>query len=116
MEAVTVVGSWDHTKGGGILFDEDKGMVQLKPGATVLYPAGTKAVTFVAIAPHEKRYFFRQFVHAGVLRWVQKGGRSDTEFDNLASPTESAQWNALRNRRGRDSIKLFGKLGDVFVI
>ncbi|KAJ7618936.1 hypothetical protein DFH06DRAFT_1011867, partial [Mycena polygramma] len=114
--AVTVVGSWDHTKGGGILFPGDEGMVQLKPGATVLYPAGIKKVTFVAVAPHEKRYFFRQYVHAGILRWLEKGGRSDSEFNYLASAAKSTEWYTQRARRGQDSLKLFSKLGDVFVI
>ncbi|KAJ7823464.1 hypothetical protein B0H13DRAFT_1659025 [Mycena leptocephala] len=114
-EAVTVVGAWDHERGGGILFPEDESVIQLKPGATVLFPAGTKRFTFVAIAPHEKRYFFRQFCHGGVLRWLEKGGRSDTEFEDLASAAEIASWNERRARRGEMSLKMFSKLGDIFV-
>ncbi|KAJ7825683.1 hypothetical protein B0H13DRAFT_1657876, partial [Mycena leptocephala] len=116
LEAVTVVGNWDHKTGGGILFPEDESVVQLKPGATVLYPSGTKRFSWVAIAPHEKRYFFRQFCHAGVLRWIEKGGRSDTEFEDLASAPEIAAWNAQRAKRGLTSVKKFSKLGDIFVL
>ncbi|KAJ7834494.1 hypothetical protein B0H13DRAFT_2426875 [Mycena leptocephala] len=94
-EAVTVVGTWNHEKGGGIWFPEDDSVIQLKPGAT--------------------RYFFRQYCHSGVLRWVEKGGRSDTEFDQQASPEQSAAWYAQRARRGLTSVKKFSKLGDVFV-
>ncbi|KAJ7669896.1 hypothetical protein DFH06DRAFT_981427, partial [Mycena polygramma] len=115
MEAVTVVGSWDHEKGGGILLPEHQGMLQLKPGATILFPAGTKRFTFVAVGPHEKRYFFRQYCHAGVLRWVQKGGRSDTEFEAEASEEEFAAWYEQRAHRGGDSLKMFSKFEDVFV-
>jgi hypothetical protein len=115
MEAVTVFGSWDYKTGGGILLPEDEGMIQLKPGATILFPAGTKRFTFVAVAPHETRYFFRQYCHAGVLRWVEKGGRSDTEFEDVSSAEEIMAWNEHRAQRGRASIKMFSKLRDVFV-
>jgi hypothetical protein len=116
MEAITVLGSWDPRKGGGIMFWHDGTMLELIPGATVLFPAGTKNYSLVAIAPHETRYVFRQYCHAGVLRWIEKGGRSDTEFDEGAGPDEIKAWNEIREKRGRASAKMFSKIGDIFVI
>lgn len=116
MEAITVLGSWDPRKGGGIMLWHDGAMLELIPGATVLFPAGSKNYSLVAVGPHETRYVFRQYCHAGVLRWIEKAGRSDTEFDLGAEPDEIAAWNEIREKRGRTSAKMFSKIEDIFVI
>ncbi|KAJ6547926.1 hypothetical protein DFH09DRAFT_926679 [Mycena vulgaris] len=81
MEAITSIGNYDHTKGGHIIFwgPGGKGVVELAPGHTIIFPARTKRYSFVAVAPNETRFLFCQWCNAGVLRWIEKGGRSDTE-------------------------------------
>jgi hypothetical protein len=116
MEVITVMGSWDSRKGGGIFFWDDDTLIELIPGSTVLFPAGTKHYSLVAVAPHETRYVFRQYCHAGVMRWVEKGGRSDIEFDVGAKRDEVEAWEEIRTKRGHASARMFSKIGDIFVI
>jgi hypothetical protein len=113
MEVITVLGSWNPRTGGGIVFWDDVCVLELIPGATVMFPVGSKRYSLVAVAPHETRFVFRQYCHAGVLRWVEKGGRSDTEFDLGASDHEKDIWENIRAKRGH---KMFSKLEDIFVI
>ncbi|KAJ7028876.1 hypothetical protein C8F04DRAFT_963409, partial [Mycena alexandri] len=116
MEAITVLGNWNHRTGGGVWFPQDKALVELVPGATVLIPAGTKPYSLVGVRPHEKQFVFRQFCNAGVLRWVKKGLRSDTEFEQGASPDELAAWEEYRVLRGRAALKKFSRLNEVYVL
>ncbi|KAJ7907848.1 hypothetical protein B0H13DRAFT_1618069, partial [Mycena leptocephala] len=113
---LTVLGFWNHKECGGIQFFGGEGVVELIPGATIAVPAGTMAYKLLPVAPHERRYIFRQYCHAGVFRWLEKGGRSDKDFDEYASEEEIAAWDERRANRGQSSLKMFSKLGDVFVI
>jgi hypothetical protein len=115
-ELLTVLGFWNHKAGGGIQFTDGDGVMELVPGATVAIPSGTKGYRLLPIASHEKRYVFRQYSHAGVLRWMRKGGRSDREFDRDASEDDTLAWDEMRTKRGHTSIKMFSKLRDIFVV
>ncbi|KAJ6465538.1 hypothetical protein C8R47DRAFT_991404 [Mycena vitilis] len=114
MEVLTVFGAWNHKTGGGILFADGDGVVELIPGASVVIPSGTKAYALMPVGLGETRYVFRQYCHAGVLRWVEKGGRSDKEFDRDAPPEEIDAWYQKRPNRGRASLKMFSRLSDVY--
>ncbi|KAJ7861103.1 hypothetical protein B0H14DRAFT_2576247 [Mycena olivaceomarginata] len=91
-------GSYDHTKGGHIVFADDHEMLKMPVGTTVLFSAGTKSS-----------------VAAGVLRWVDKGGRTDRQFAWEASLEERAAWEDMRQQRGQTSLKSFSKLRDVYI-
>jgi hypothetical protein len=113
---LTVLGFWNHKEHGGIQFFGGEGVVELIPGATIAVPAGTMPYTLLPVAPHERRYVFRQYCHASVFRWLEKGGRSDKDFDEYASEEEITAWEERRANRGQSSLKMFSKLEDVFVI
>ncbi|KAJ7172871.1 hypothetical protein C8R43DRAFT_873922 [Mycena crocata] len=115
-EALTVFGEYDWEVRGHIIFWDDEGAIPLRPGSTVLFPAGTKRYSFLAVASNETRFVFRQFCHSGIIRWLERGCMSDLEFEENASVEEMAMWNAKRNARGRTSAKLYGKLKDVYVV
>ncbi|KAJ6518238.1 hypothetical protein C8R47DRAFT_960294 [Mycena vitilis] len=115
MEVLTVFGTWDHTTGGGILFADGDGVVELIPGATIVIASGTKGYSLLPVGLGEKRYIFRQYCHASILRWVDKGGRSDKEFDADAPYEEVLAWNRKRADRGRTSLKMFSRLADVYI-
>ncbi|KAJ7105141.1 hypothetical protein C8R43DRAFT_1132018 [Mycena crocata] len=112
MEALTVGGNFTES---GIAFWDDETVISLRPGGTVLFPSGTKRFSFVALKPNETMYVFRQFCCAGAVRWLQKGNRSDSEFDESASQEEIEDWAATRDRRGQSSVKLFSKVRDIYV-
>ncbi|KAJ7083933.1 hypothetical protein B0H15DRAFT_784575, partial [Mycena belliarum] len=116
MEAVTIIGNYDHTKRGQFVSWEDGKIVQVRSGSTVLFPAGTKRYSFLAVAPNETRYLFRQYCNAGVLRWIEKGGRSDQEWEDSVPPEELATLKEMRAALGAASIKSFSKISDIFVL
>ncbi|KAJ7481409.1 hypothetical protein B0H11DRAFT_2232906 [Mycena galericulata] len=115
LEVLTICSTYNFKERGHLIFWEDDAIIPLRPGTTVAFPGGTKRYSFVDVAHNEKRYIFRQFCHTGILRWVEKGFRSDVEFEATASHAEMAAWNARRAARGEKSIKLYGKLKDIIV-
>ncbi|KAJ7138905.1 hypothetical protein C8R46DRAFT_921768 [Mycena filopes] len=116
MEAITVLGHWNHKKGGGVWLSGDDSVLELIPGATFIVPTGSKAYSMVGVGPGERQYLFRQFCNAGVLRWVEKVGRSDTEFEADALPEEKSAWAEHRARRGNEALKKFSRLADIYVL
>ncbi|KAJ7439286.1 hypothetical protein B0H11DRAFT_1934715 [Mycena galericulata] len=116
MEALTVGGTYAWEEGRPLLvFWDDFAVFPLRPGTTVLYPAGTKRFSFVGVAPHETFYIFQQFCHAEILRWIEKDFRSDYEFE--ADPLDH-EWDAFREQRkdrARQGIKLYAKINDIYV-
>ncbi|KAJ7450434.1 hypothetical protein FB451DRAFT_1052313 [Mycena latifolia] len=116
MEVITSFGTYDHKKRGHILFWDDDKVVELPSGASVMFPAGSKRYSFLPVDGHEERFLFRQFCHASVFRWVEKGGHSDTEFESVSSPEAIDAWNEKRARWGEAGAKLFSKLEDIFVL
>ncbi|KAJ7756764.1 hypothetical protein DFH07DRAFT_773000 [Mycena maculata] len=115
MEVLTISGSYDWKERGLLLFWDDHGAFPLRPGSTVTYPAGTKHFSFIPVAPHETFYVFRQYCHAGVMRWIEKDFRSDAQFEEEASDEELADMKEARESRGRNTIKNFTKIHDVYV-
>ncbi|KAK7053549.1 hypothetical protein R3P38DRAFT_2500714, partial [Favolaschia claudopus] len=111
-EAITFLGRYDHTCGGHIIFPDINMLFEVPVGSTYLIPSGARSFNFTAIRKKEYRYMFRQFVSAGVLRWVEKGGRTDAEFDVNASVEERAAWMKMRSERGKSSLKMFSRLSD----
>lgn len=119
VEAITVLGRYDDTRRGHLILWDDDNIFQMVPGTTVLIPSGTKRSTFLTVAGNEKQFLFRQYFHSSVLRWMEKGGYSDTAFEWEASESEEAAgrlvgWEARRLRRAQTSRKSFSKLEDVF--
>ncbi|KAJ7468415.1 hypothetical protein B0H11DRAFT_2238881 [Mycena galericulata] len=116
MEALTVGGTYAWEQGRAmIIFWDDYAAIPLRQGTTVVYPAGTKRFSFTGIAPHEKFYIFRQFCHAGVLRWIDKDFQSDDEFAASLSEEGYIDFQTARRRRGETSIDKYTKINDIYV-
>ncbi|KAJ7823662.1 hypothetical protein B0H13DRAFT_1654926 [Mycena leptocephala] len=115
LEAFTTCGAYDWTERGGIVFWDDDRVIPLRPGTTVVFPAGTKRFSFVPVAPHEKQFIFRQYSNMGAFRWIEKGGRSDSEFEELASVEEEEAWIIKRERRGQTAARMYSKLDDIYI-
>ncbi|KAK6992841.1 hypothetical protein R3P38DRAFT_3224662 [Favolaschia claudopus] len=92
MEAITFLGSYNDAGGGHLVIRDDRVLLRLPVGQTVLLPSGAKRFKFTGIQRNERRYMFRQFVSAKVLEWVDKGKRVG----------------------GKDSLNFFSKLSDVY--
>ncbi|KAK6971925.1 hypothetical protein R3P38DRAFT_2813183 [Favolaschia claudopus] len=114
--AVTAFGKYNSKTGGQIVFGDDDKMLEFPAGRTVIFPAGAKEYTFAAVGRNEERFLIRQYCNAGVLRWVEKGGRTDREFDEMASEEEKACWEEIRRQRAEGSVKMFSKLDEIFLL
>ncbi|KAJ7126216.1 hypothetical protein C8R44DRAFT_582075, partial [Mycena epipterygia] len=90
MDAITTCGDYAWRERGSLILWDDHKVLCMPPGSTVLFPSGSKRYSFVAVAPHETRYLFRQSCNAGALRWVDKGFRSNKTFMRTATPHEQA--------------------------
>jgi hypothetical protein len=110
LEAVTSFGHYDWRERGGFVSWDDNRVIPLRPGATVVFPAGTKKFSFLPVAPNETCFLFRQYCHAGALRWVGKDGRSDSEFEAEASAAEAEAWDIKRAAGGRPQHRCIAKL------
>ncbi|KAJ7333350.1 hypothetical protein DFH08DRAFT_708129 [Mycena albidolilacea] len=116
MEAFTVMGSYDHTKGGHIVCWDDHTMIELRPGSTVLLAAGCKQFSFTATGPGETQFLFRQYCDASIMRWLHKRGHSDGEFEQLQGSAEIAMWEEARANRGCAALGMFSQLQDLFAL
>ncbi|KAJ7735254.1 hypothetical protein DFH07DRAFT_967255 [Mycena maculata] len=115
LEAVTVCGDYEWHEHGRIVFwDHDKS-VALRPGTTLLFPAGAMRFSFVGVAAHEKICLFRQFCHASVLRWLEKDGLSDTQFELTTSEEELVAFKATRVMRPASAVQMYSKIGEIYV-
>lgn len=121
LEVITVLGRYDSNRRGHVILWDDDSIFPLAPGTTILIPTGTKRVSFLPVAADEKQFLFRQYFHSSILRWIEKGGYSDSTADREAATSEEvaaglAAWEAERSRRARTSQKLFSKLSDVYTL
>ncbi|KAK7017749.1 hypothetical protein R3P38DRAFT_3560216 [Favolaschia claudopus] len=113
MEAVTIFGSFDDLLGGHLSFGKHRAAIQAPAGTTYLLPSASTSIRYTAIAKNERRYQFRQFISAGVLRWVEKGGRTDKQFEATTTAGEREVWAASRIARGDTTLNLFSQLDDI---
>ncbi|KAK7000621.1 hypothetical protein R3P38DRAFT_3218884 [Favolaschia claudopus] len=111
MEAFTVLGKFDA---GHLELQDEEKIIKLRAGTTVLLAAGSKPYKFSAVGKTEHLYVFRQWCSAGILRWIEKGGRSDTEFQKGASFEDRLSWINRSHDRGVTGIKLFSPLHDLY--
>ncbi|KAJ7849478.1 hypothetical protein B0H13DRAFT_1645009, partial [Mycena leptocephala] len=115
LEVITSCGNYDWQERGGLISWDDDRVIPLPPGTTVVFPAGTKRFSFIPVAPDESRFLFRQFCHAGIFRWIEKGGWSDTQFEMFAASDEELEaWNKKRANRGARVAKMYSKIGDIY--
>ncbi|KAK7045180.1 hypothetical protein R3P38DRAFT_2766708 [Favolaschia claudopus] len=108
MDATSVLG----LVGGHVTFQEDQIIQQLRVGHTVLAASGSKRINFPTVKKLGRRFLFRQYVDAGVLRWIEKGGRTDKEFEALPE-ADRAAWVAGRRERAETGLRMFGNIADV---
>ncbi|KAJ7088010.1 hypothetical protein B0H15DRAFT_801071 [Mycena belliarum] len=116
MELISVFGDYDHTKRGQLIFWDEGCMLEVVPGATIAIAGGSLRYSFVDVALHETRMIFRQFCDARVLRWVEKDGRSDAEWEDFLGPKKLGEWQENRDASGAAGLKSFSKLRDIEVV
>ncbi|KAK6980527.1 hypothetical protein R3P38DRAFT_3235635 [Favolaschia claudopus] len=114
MQAITAVGKYNDLEGGELILDEDDACIRFSAGMTTVLPATTE-YRFAAVGKDEDRYLFRQYFCAGALRWAEKGGRTDEQFEKDASEEEKQAWEDTRVNRGMDTYRLFSQFHEIDV-
>ncbi|KAJ3553740.1 hypothetical protein NP233_g12576 [Leucocoprinus birnbaumii] len=71
--AITTTGDFDPTKGGHLVLEGLKLVIEFPPGATILIPSATFIHGNVPVSVVEKRASFTQYCPAGLLRFVDNG-------------------------------------------
>ncbi|KAI0689948.1 hypothetical protein BC835DRAFT_1281908, partial [Cytidiella melzeri] len=73
-------GNFDATKGGHLVFQQLKIVVEFPPGCLALIPSATMMHGNTSIQPGEQRQSFTQYAAGGLFRWVQYGFQSWKEL------------------------------------
>ncbi|KAJ6459359.1 hypothetical protein C8R47DRAFT_994720 [Mycena vitilis] len=87
--------------------------IRCPPGTTILIAGCVKGYYFSTVGEGEKRYLFQQFFHAGVQRWIDRGFRSDADFDQKATAEESESVEAKLAKRVPFTMKLLSRLHEI---
>ncbi|KAJ7703538.1 hypothetical protein B0H17DRAFT_1127172 [Mycena rosella] len=113
-DATFTGGTYGWKKRDRIIFWDGGKVVPLRPRSTVLFPAGSKRFLFVPVHANKMRLIFRQYCHASVMHWIEKGRRLHSDFD-LAPQEERNTWKAQQATHGQKMAKLYTKINDVYV-
>jgi hypothetical protein len=112
--AITAIGKYPPGRGQVILWKDGMSLAFV-PGTTILFPAGSKSYSFAAVETGESRFYFRQYFNAALARWVEKGGRSDNQFDDYVSTKGLEKYTRHRATRPARALRLYSKVEDLFV-
>ncbi|KAJ7240102.1 hypothetical protein C8J57DRAFT_1086059, partial [Mycena rebaudengoi] len=113
--AITAIGDYPVPR-GNVIFWKDENALPFIPGTTVVFPAGCQSHSFAAVEHHESRFYFKQYFNAALGRWVDKGLKSDTQFEKEASPGEIVDMLTHREDRAERATYLYSKVDDLFVV
>ncbi|KAJ7844998.1 hypothetical protein B0H14DRAFT_2446811 [Mycena olivaceomarginata] len=89
IEVLTVLGRYNDKRRGHLISWDDGSIYDLPPGTTVLIPSGAKSRSFVPVTANEKQFIFRQYFHSSILRWIEKGGYSDSSCEREATESDA---------------------------
>nr|GAT45803.1 predicted protein [Mycena chlorophos] len=113
----TVYGEWNPACGGYLILHDDKKMVALANGTTFIIAGGTKRFGFAPVGVHEQQVLFGQYFHGSVFRWLEKGGRTEWDWDTIVEEGRDGKdrralraWREKRKLRALQRMKLFPKL------
>lgn len=100
---ITCMGPLDHTKGGQIVLDEPKLVIDFPSGSSVYIPSALVTHHNFPLQNGDKRYSATQYTGGGLFRWVRNGMKSDKDWYATASQSEikkREQDNASRWKKG----------------
>ncbi|KAJ7437534.1 hypothetical protein FB451DRAFT_177835 [Mycena latifolia] len=97
--AITAGGDFDHTRGGHIVLEEFKLVIQFPSGSTVIIPSAVVTHSNTPIAEHEQRFSFTQYTAGGLFRWVEYGHRTEEGLKKKSF----REWVKLTSRAAREA-------------
>ncbi|KAJ7887148.1 hypothetical protein B0H13DRAFT_1627563 [Mycena leptocephala] len=108
--AITVLGDFTDCL---LVTPSDNLAIRCYPGTTVLIAGSVNDYFFTTVAPGEKRYLFQQFFHSNVQRWIDRGFRSNSLYDEDATEEEKALVEAKLGKRVPFTMKLLSRLHEI---
>ncbi|KAJ7716058.1 hypothetical protein B0H16DRAFT_1339335, partial [Mycena metata] len=90
-------------------------VIRCTPGTTVFIAGSVKDYFFTRVPPNETRYLFEQYFDACVQRWIDRGFRSDVQYEEEATPEEIAQVETQLANCVRFSMKLLSRMDELYV-
>ncbi|KAJ3575540.1 hypothetical protein NP233_g1027 [Leucocoprinus birnbaumii] len=110
--AITTTGDFDPTKGGHLVLEDLKLVIEFPPGSTILIPSALFIHGNVPISIVEKRASFTQYCPAGLLRFVDNGFITLAELQRRRK-RDYSEIVANRKMHWEEGISLFSTLEEL---
>lgn len=78
--AITAIGQFDSKKGGHLILEQLRLVIEFPPGATILIPSATVTHGNTPIQENETRMSVTQYAAGGLFRWVRYGFQSEKKL------------------------------------
>lgn len=112
--AIFATGKFDHVKGGHLILDELRLVIEFPSGSTVLIPSATCTHGNTPIGKDETRMVLTQYAAGGLFRFIEYGFRT---WKSLLADPECAddvrRLNEKRKTRGLDQLQLYSKYDEL---
>ncbi|KJA27427.1 hypothetical protein HYPSUDRAFT_131007 [Hypholoma sublateritium FD-334 SS-4] len=109
---IQAIGRFDPRRGGHMVIDEIKKVIEFPAGSLLLIPSATLTHRNIPVREHEIRMSFTQYCAGGIFRFVDNGFR--TEADLLAQdPAAHAEMMKEKKSRWQMGISLWSRLEDL---
>lgn len=79
--AICALGDYDPTQGGHLVLWELKVVIEFPPGSVILIPSASITHSNTPIPDGQSRLSFTMYCSGSLFRWVDNGGRTDTDFE-----------------------------------
>ncbi|KAJ7079322.1 hypothetical protein C8R43DRAFT_910182, partial [Mycena crocata] len=82
--ALTALGKYASRWGGELILWEEKKVIELPVGSTVLFPAAFTRYSFTQVRAGEYQYWFGQYAAVAPFRYFDNGFQSEQAFEDSA--------------------------------
>ncbi|KAJ3541406.1 hypothetical protein NM688_g6086 [Phlebia brevispora] len=110
--AITALGQYDPTRGGHLVLESFRLIIEFPPGATILIPSASCIHSNTPIQCGESRMAFTQYAAGGLFRFVDYGFRSWKKLQ-VEDPALSRQFEVERGSRWAKELKLYSKTSEL---
>ncbi|KAJ7711506.1 hypothetical protein B0H16DRAFT_1745119 [Mycena metata] len=97
------------------ILPDDNIAIRCFPGSTVLIAGSVKHYFFTKVEAKQTRFLFEQFFDACVQRWIDRGFRSDADYEANATDAEIIEVETKLANRIPFAMKLFSRLHEIHV-
>lgn len=104
--SIIVLGDFDHTKGGHIILEELRLIIEFPPGSTILIPSALCRHSNTPIQEGETRMVMTQYAAGGLFRYVDFGYHTKKELKKL-DPERYEGIEAKEESRWAEQVNLF---------